>query len=269
MQAPTRVNSTEIDPKYQSRVKREGKVVKVDACDMYYKDLNAILRAVIQQEGLERIDILNVCGQRYIGTDLNTKVQIHIYGTPGNDLAAFNNGPQITVHGNGQDGSGNTMNEGQIVIEGHAGDVTGHSMRGGKIFVKENVGYRTGIHMKEYEKKVPTIVIGDVAGDFLAEYMAGGIICILGLSLKDGEKCIARFVGTGMHGGVIYERGEFLCPVAGTKTEDVGKRDMAVITKLVEEYCSHFGGNPKEILNHKFKKILPLSKRPYANLFSH
>jgi glutamate synthase domain-containing protein 3 len=72
-----------------------------------------------------------------------------------------------------------------------------------------------------------------------------------------------------MHGGVIYERGEFLCPVAGTKTEDVGKRDMAVITKLVEEYCSHFGGNPKEILNHKWMKILPLSKRPYANLFSH
>ncbi len=269
MQAPQRVNPSEIDPKYQFRVTREGNVVKVDACDIYYKDLNAILRAVIQNDGVEKIEIYNVCGQRYIGTDLNTNIQIHIYGTPGNDLAAFNNGPQIIVHGNAQDGSGNTMNEGQIVIEGHAGDVTGHSMRGGKIFVKDFVGYRAGIHMKEYQKKVPTIVIGDVAGDFLAEYMAGGVICILGLSLKEGEKCAARFVGTGMHGGVVYERGEFLCPVAGTKVEDVGKRDMAVITKLVEEYCSHFGGDPKTILNHPFKKILPVSKRPYANLFSH
>jgi hypothetical protein len=88
MQVPTRVNPTEIDPKYQSRVKREGKTVKIDATDIYFKDLNAILRAVIQQTGLERIEIHNVCGQRYIGTDLNTNIQIHIYGTPGNDLAA-------------------------------------------------------------------------------------------------------------------------------------------------------------------------------------
>ncbi len=104
---------------------------------------------------------------------------------------------------------------------------------------------------------------------FLAEYMAGGIICILGLNLKGGEKCKARFVGTGMHGGVIYERGEFLCPVEGTKVQDVGKRDMAAITKLVGQYCSYFGGDPIAILNAKWKKILPLSSRPYAKLFSH
>ena len=29
-----------------------------------------------------------------------------------------------------------------------------------------------------------------------------------------------------MHGGVIYERGEILEPVNGTKTMDVGKRDL-------------------------------------------
>ncbi len=269
MQVPERINPKTIDPKYEKRVTVEGKTVKVDACDMYYRDLNAILRAVIQREGIERIEVHNVCGQRYIGTDLNTTVPIDLYGTPGNDLGAFMNGPQVTVHGNAQDGCGNTMNEGAIIIHGHAGDVTGHSIRGGKIFVKDYVGYRGGIHMKQYQKKVPTIVIGETAGDFLAEYMAGGVICILGLNLKEGEKCIARFVGTGMHGGVIYERGEFLCPVEGTKTEDVGKRDMAVITHLVNEYCSYFGGDPKAILNHKFKKILPLSSRPYAKLFSH
>ena len=127
------------------------------------------------------------------------------------------NGPNIEVHGNAQDCSGNTMNEGQIVIHGQAGDITGHGMRGGKIFVRDDVGYRVGIHMKEYEHKIPQIVIGETAGDFLAEYMAGGIIVILGLNLKEGEKCKARFVGTGMHGGVIYERGEILEPVKGTK----------------------------------------------------
>ncbi|MGD6853110.1 MAG: hypothetical protein ACQCN6_13710 [Candidatus Bathyarchaeia archaeon] len=269
MQVPTRINPKTIAPKYENRVTVEGTTVKVDACDIYYRDLNTILRAVIQWEGTERIEVHNVCGQRYIGTDLNTTLPIDLYGTPGNDLGAFMNGPQVTVHGNAQDGCGNTMNEGQIVIHGHAGDVTGHSMRGGKIFVKDYVGYRGGIHMKQYQKKVPTLVIGETAGDFLAEYMAGGVICILGLNLKEGEKCNARFVGTGMHGGVVYERGEFLCPVEGTKTEEVGKRDMAVITRLVNEYCGYFGGDPKAVLDHKFKKILPLSSRPYAKLFSH
>ena len=42
-------------------------------------------------------------------------------GIPGNDLGAFMNGPRITVHGNAQDGCGNTMNEGELVIMGGLG----------------------------------------------------------------------------------------------------------------------------------------------------
>ena len=72
-----------------------------------------------------------------------------------------------------------------------------------------------------------------------------------------------------MHGGVIYERGEILEPEAGTKTLPVGKRDMQTIESLVNEYCSNFGADPKAILNSNFKKILPLSKRPYEKLYSH
>ncbi len=269
MQVPQRENSKIVDQKYLHRVTREGNTVKVDACDLYYKDLNCILRAVIQTPNIERLEIHNVCGQRYIGTDLDTTIPIDIYGTPGNDLGAFMNGPKITVYGNAQDGCGNTMNDGEIVIHGHAGDVTGHSMRGGKIFVKDYVGYRVGIHMKEYQKKVSTIVVGHTAGDFLAEYMAGGIILILGLNLEGCEKCKARFVGTGMHGGVLYERGEILNPVEGNKTIPVGKRDMKTIKTLVLQYCNYFGGDANAILAGEFKKILPISNRPYAKLFSH
>jgi len=258
----------EIDAKYLHYTKREGNLLKINADELYYKDLNALLRQAICTD-VERIEIHNVCGQRYIGTDLDTNIQIDIYGTPGNDLGAFMNGPKLVIHGNGQDGSGNTMNEGQIVIHGHAGDVTGNSMRGGKIFVRDYVGYRVGIHMKEYQRKIPQIVIGQTAGDFLAEYMAGGVMVILGLNLKVSEKCKAKFVGTGMHGGVIYERGEILEPVTGTKTLDAGKRDIKTIEALVKEYCNHFGADPNEIMSRKFKKILPVSKRPYEKLFSH
>jgi len=259
----------QIDSKFQSRIKKENKVLKVDAEGLYYRDLNALLRQAITADGVEKLEIRNVCGQRYIGTDLETTAQIHIYGTPGNDLGAFMNGPALIVHGNAQDGCGNTMNEGEIVIHGHAGDVTGNSMRGGKIFVRDYVGYRVGIHMKQYQKKIPKIVVGQTAGDFLAEYMAGGVMVILGLNLKEGEKCEAKFVGTGMHGGVIYERGEILDPVNGTKTLPAGKRDLKVIEGLVKEYCSHFGADPQQIMAQKFNKILPVSKRPYEKLFSH
>ena len=72
-------------------------------------------------------------------------------------------GPKIIVHGNGQDGIGNTMNSGTIIIHGDAGDILGHSMRGGQIFVKGDVGYRVGIHMKEYKDLVPVVVVGGAA----------------------------------------------------------------------------------------------------------
>lgn len=263
-----RIRPKEIDIKYQNLIKTEGKIVKINAEGLYYKELNCLLRQVITTD-VERIELHNVCGQRYLGTDLDTNIQIDVFGTPGNDLGAFMSGPKMVIHGNAQDASGNTMNDGEIVIHGHAGDLTGHSMRGGKIFVKDYVGYRVGIHMKEYQRKIPQIVIGETAGDFLAEYMAGGVILILGLNLKEDEKCVAKFVGTGMHGGVIYERGDILESEAGTKTLPAGKRDMQVIEGLVNEYCSHFGVDSKKILSGEFNKILPLSKRPYEKLYSH
>jgi len=257
----------EINSKYVPRVKVENGIWKIDAEDIYYKDLNSLLRDICSK-GAKKIEISNVCGQRYIGTNLDAEVEIDIHGTPGNDMGAFMSSPRITVYGNAQDGCGNTMNDGQIVVHGQAGDLTGHSMRGGKIFVRNDVGYRVGIHMKEYKRKVPSIVIGGVAGDFLAEYMAGGVILVLGLTLSEREGCKARFVGTGMHGGVIYERGDILKVGKGTKLMKVGKRDMQVIESLVKEYCKHFGVDFRKTMNAEFYKIVPLSNRPYGALYS-
>lgn len=258
----------ETDVQLFSCVKMKNRTWTIDAERMRYKDLNHLLRKIVSK-GAERISIRNVCGQRYIGTDLETESQIDIYGTPGNDLGAFMNGPRLVVHGNAQEGCGNTMNDGQIVVHGSAGDITGHSMRGGSIFVRDDVGYRVGIHMKEYLRKIPKIVIGGSAQDFLAEYMAGGIVLVLGLTLAEGERCKARFVGTGMHGGVIYERGNILDVSKGTRIMKIGKRDARVIADLVGEYCSYFGFERGGVLNSQFYKIVPVSKRPYENLYSH
>ena len=39
-------------------------------------------------------------------------------------------------------------------------------MRGGKIYVRDHAGYRAGIHMKEYKKKVPIMIIEDAPAVF-------------------------------------------------------------------------------------------------------
>jgi glutamate synthase domain-containing protein 3 len=244
--------------------------LKIDATELHYKELNNQLRKAVDN-GVERIELCNVFGQRYLGTDLHRPVDIYIHGTPGNDLASFMDGPRIVVHGNAQDGCGNTMNGGELIVHGRAGDVTGHSMRGGKIFIRDDVGYRVAIHMKEYTGKRPTIVIGGTAQHFLGEYMAGGVLVVLGLTLKPGERHIANFIGTGMHGGVMYIRGELEDYQLGKEVGQVplDDEDHALLEALVTEFAGHFGRDAQAILGQPFTKLIPLSLRPYGRLYAY
>lgn len=251
-------------------IKEMGQVVKIDASGLFYRQLNAQLKELVAN-GVGKVELHNVYGQRYIGTDLNKPVDIEIFGVPGNDLGAFMNGPKITVYGNAQDGCGNTMNDGEIIVHGHAGDIIGLSARGGKIFVRDDVGYRAGIHMKEYKDKKPVLVIGGTAQDFLGEYMAGGILILLGLNLGKGEQLKANFIGTGMHGGVIYLRGNVGDYQLGKEVgaAELEEKDHQILRELVGEFASHFGYDAKEILKHKFTKLFPRWLRPYGRLYAY
>jgi len=249
---------------------KQSQVVTIDASGIFYRDLNAKLRQLVLN-GTRKIALHNVYGQRYIGTDLDEPAEIEIFGTPGNDLGAFMNGSRIIVHGNAQDGCGNTMNGGEIIVHGHAGDIIGLSARGGKIFIQDSVGYRAGIHMKEYQDRKPMIVIGGTAQDFLGEYMAGGILVLLGLNLKEGEYHKANFIGTGMHGGVIYMRDNVQHFQLGKEVgvAELEEKDDSILKELVGEFASHFGYNAEEILKHKFIKLFPLYLRPYGRLYAY
>jgi glutamate synthase domain-containing protein 3 len=245
-------------------------VVKIDAYGLSHRELNARLRDAVFN-GTQRIELQNVYGQRYIGTDLNKLVEIEIFGVPGNDLGAFMDGPRIIVRGNAQDGCGNTMNNGEIIVHGHAGDITGLAARGGKIYIREDVGYRAAIHMKEYGEKKPVLVIGGTAQDFFGEYMAGGIVILLGLNLKEGECHKAKFIGTGMHGGVIYLRGTVEDYQLGKEVgiANLEKEDLQVLQKFVGEFAFHFGFDAGDILKHTFVKLFPLWLRPYGRLYAY
>jgi glutamate synthase domain-containing protein 3 len=249
---------------------RKNSVVKIDAAGVHHRELNTALREAASN-GARKIELHNVHGQRYIGTDLDKPVELEIFGTPGNDLGAFMNGPRITVHGNAQDGCGNTMNEGEIVVHGHAGDIIGLSARGGRIFIREDVGYRAGIHMKEYQGKKPVLVIGGTAQDFLGEYMAGGILILLGLNLGEGVHHKARFIGTGMHGGAIYLRGSVEDYQLGKEVgvAELEEADYQVLRQFVGEFAAHFSCETEQIVTHKFIKLFPRWLRPYGRLYAY
>jgi glutamate synthase domain-containing protein 3 len=242
----------------------------IDTKGVYYRKVNDMLRKAVSED-IKYIVLNNVCGQRYLGTDLNAVIDIEINGTPGNDMGAFMNGPRLTVNGNAQDGCGNTMNEGEIVIHGHAGDIIGLAARGGKILVRDDVGYRAGIHMKEYQDKKPLLVIGGTAQDFLGEYMAGGTLVVLGLNLKEGEKHKAHFVGTGMHGGVIYLSGGIEEYQLGSEVgvDELDEADYTILKEAVNEYCANFSVEAIEILKRDFIKLYPRYLRPYGRLYAY
>jgi glutamate synthase domain-containing protein 3 len=251
------------------KITQDGETVTFDSQAVYYKLLNEAIRGALDG-GAKKIVINNVNGQRYIGTGVKGKdIEITVNGTPGQDMAMFMDGPRLEVFGNAQDGVGNTMNSGKVIVHGSAGDVLGYGMRGGKVFIQGDVGYRVGIHMKAYEDLRPIMVCGGKARDFFGEYMAGGLLVLLGMNSRIEGPIVGGYLGTGMHGGTIYVRGSVEAWQCG---KEVGvfaadEADMADLTPVLKEYCEDLGMDLDEVLAEQFTKLVPVSHRPYGKLY--
>ena len=245
----------------------EGDTAVVDAKGLQHKEINDLMRELVFR-GARRIRLVNVFGQRFIGTRLffkeGIRVEVEVEGFPGNDLGAFLSGHRIVVRGNAQDGVGNTMDDGEIVVHGRAGDVVAMSMRGGRILIRDSIGYRGAIHMKGVDGKEPLLVVGGTAQDFLGEYMAGGKVVLFGLGF---ERHRMRYIGTGMHGGAIYIGGR-VEPYQVAKEATFGEMtedDWKFLEGVAGLYSKEFGvENP---LENDFVKVVPKSKRPYGSLY--
>lgn len=233
-----------------------------------YEKVNELIKNELVKKN--KITVKNVNGQRYIGCALDSGKTIEVHGTPGNDLACYLNGGRVVVFGSGQDAVGNTMNGGEIVIHGHSGDALGYGMRDGNIYIKDNVACRGGIHMKEFEQMKPVIVIGQNAGSFLGEYMAGGTIVLLGLNIPRGEKLFGTHCASGMHGGKIIVRGKFPKENLSPNIEvcELSEQDKQELKAYVKQYCKYFDADFGEIMGSEFKKLVPATSRPYANLYT-
>lgn len=124
--------------------------------------------------------------------------------------------------------------------------------------------------MKEFREMRPVLVIGQSAGSFLGEYMAGGTIVLLGLNMKRGEKLFGTHCASGMHGGKIFVRGSFPKEnlSSNIKVVNLDDEDMKELTSYVKKYCKYFDADYKLIMSKGFKKLVPATSRPYANLYT-
>jgi len=242
--------------------------LRIDGRDLHYTPLNQQIRAAVA-DGVKEIVIDNVLGQRFIGDGLRgDDVTITVNGVPGGDLAMFMSGPTIIVNGNADHAPGNTMDKGKVIIHGSAGDAVAHSMRGGRVYVRDNIGYRGGIHMKQYREKRPILVVGGSARAFLGEYMAGGLLIVLGLN--GATPVSERGVGSGIHGGEIIVRGKIADEYLGTgaKQLPITAEQKESIRLILEDFASAFGLDPATLLAADYSRIIAASARPFANKYT-
>ena len=238
--------------------------MRIDANGQYYQQLNETVRACADRD----VTIDNVCGQRYIACAEKER-RFTLYGTPGNGLAQYMDGATVEVFGNCQESVGDTMNQGEVVIHGSCGDACAYGMRGGRILIEGNVGYRAGIHMKAYMERHPVLIVGGTAGSFLGEYLAGGLIAVLGIGAGGAYPC-RFFCGTGMHGGKIILR----CDKAPSGlprqvlVRAMTEADRAELAPHVRAYCEHFGGDPEALLSQQYFVFTPNPEAGYKQLYT-
>ena len=98
-----------------------------------------------------------------------------------------------------------------------------------------------------------------------SEYMAGGVIVVGG---TPGD-----YVGTGMHGGLIYLRHPLSTEriMDGLIQEPVGEEDVPTLTALLDAYDEAFAGESPPLGGDlsSWHRLRPASARPYGGLYAH
>jgi glutamate synthase domain-containing protein 3 len=95
-------------------------------------------------------------------------------------------------------------------------------------------------------------------------------VILLGLG---GTLHSQNFIGSGMHGGVIYIRGKVnrLSVADQVEISQPGVDDLKVLDQYVGEFVERFPEmrlSKQEILNGEFVRLAPKSKRPYAKMYA-
>lgn len=94
------------------------------------------------------------------------------------------------------------------------------------------------------------------------------------LGLNGGSPLVGSFCGTGMHGGAIFLRGEADHNLRKSLGKEVGivppnEKDMELLSDLIGEFCEMFGIPQEKVFDRPFTKLIPVSTRPYGNLYTY
>jgi glutamate synthase domain-containing protein 3 len=96
------------------------------------------------------------------------------------------------------------------------------------------------------------------------------VIVLLGLD-RDGKPFVGNYIGTGMHGGVIYIRGEVDPFQLGKEVSisPIDEMDEKRLRLYLKEYCDEFGLSIDEVMRDRFIKLLPTHLRPYGKIYAY
>ena len=173
-----------------------------DATSISFSQINQKIQEAFSNR-LTDVGFKNVAGHRYIGIGITTgknPFRISLEGYPGNCLANLNDGATFEIFGNVADEYLRTLCMRDVWLSTAArGMLRRRALQGGDVFIRGSVGNRAAIQMREYLDSRPHLIVGETADDYLAEYMAGGVVVIL--NLANEQTPVGSYVGTGMVGG--------------------------------------------------------------------
>ncbi len=230
----------------------QQQVIRLSGFENGHRIESRILEERIQQaveNGCRSLEI-EAFGQHGLGGRLwkagNDRIHIRISGSPGQRVGSmgFPN-TLIEVLGPSSDDVGWLNGGAEIVIHGHATNGVANAMAQGKVYVAGNIGAR-GMTMTKHNPRFapPELWVLGSAGDYFAEFMAGGIAVVCGYIPQDPENVLGFRPCVGMVGGRIYFRG----PQKGYHKPDaklipIEDGDWEWLTANLKTYLAAIGKN--------------------------
>ncbi|MDD1774298.1 MAG: GXGXG domain-containing protein [Methanobacterium sp.] len=216
----------------------------IDAQNKTPREVNQTIKEAALEN--KKITIKNPNAMHYLAAGITESVDLVVDGSAGYFVGTMIHGARIHINGNAGWFPADNMTEGELVIDGSAGDGVGQGIYGGTVVVTRDAGSRTGEIMKN-----GTIIIGGNSGFMTGLFMMGGRIIILGDIAEDAGESIIR--------GVIYIKGNIKSLGKNAKVKELDEEDKRELEELLPEYG--FQLSPEDYRD--FKKIVPLSKRPF------
>ncbi len=193
----------------------QQQVIRLSGFENGHRIESRILEERMQQavENGYRTFEIEAFGQHGIGGRLwkagNDRLHVKISGAPGQRVGSmgFPN-TLIEVFGPSSDDVGWLNGGAEIIVHGHATNGVANAMAQGKVYVAGNIGAR-GMTMTKHNPRFapPELWVLGSAGDYFAEFMAGGIAVICGYEPQDPKNVVGFRPCVGMVGGRIYFRG--------------------------------------------------------------